>query len=124
MLFPEPKKEEDRMNIRHALRNPPMRAKVMGSLFIIIGIYLIIFQKGTIYLNIGFGAIFIGIFAIMVITERTIPKKLNDAELLSSMELLYSLTDNLDLKGNGVYLPVGGGLTKERVFIPRRTNQL
>ncbi|MFX0137688.1 MAG: hypothetical protein ACFFDN_28875 [Candidatus Hodarchaeota archaeon] len=106
------------MSIRSALRNPPTRAKVMGSIFITIGIYLIIFHSETIYINIGFGAIFIGLFAFIVITEKTIPKKLNDAQLLSSMELLYSLTDNLELKGNGLYIPAGGNLTKERVFIP------
>jgi hypothetical protein len=106
------------MSIRLALKNPPMRAKVMGSLFIALGIYLIIFQKEDIYRKIGFGAIFIGLFAIMVITEKSIPKKINDAMLLSSMELLNSITENLDLKGNGLYIPAGGSLTKERVFIP------
>jgi hypothetical protein len=106
------------MSVRLALKNPPMRAKVMGSLFIALGIYLIIFQKEDIYQKIGFGAIFIGLFAIMVITEKSIPKKINDAMLLSSMELLNSITENLDLKGNGLYIPAGGSLTKERVFIP------
>ncbi len=106
------------MSIRRALRSPPLRAKVMGSLFIAIGIYLIIFHNETVYLNIGFGAIFIGLFAIIVIREKTIPKKLNDAQLLSSVELLYSLTNSLDLEGNGLYIPAGSNLSKERVFIP------
>ncbi len=100
------------------LGKPAVRAKVLGSLFIAMGIYLIIFQKENFYLKIGFGGIFIGLFAIIVIREKTIPKKLNDAQLLSSLELLQSLTNNLDLKGNGLYLPSGGGLSKERVFIP------
>ena len=106
------------MSIRRALRNPSVRAKVMGSLIIAMGIYLIIFQNETVYLKIGFGAIFIGLYAIFIITEKTIPKKLDDAQLLSNMELLYSLTNNLDLKGNGLYIPAGGSLSKERVFIP------
>ena len=106
------------MSIRLALKNPPMRAKVMGSLFIALGIYLIIFQKEDIYQKIGFGAIFIGLFAIIVITEKSIPKKINDAELFSSMELLNSITVTLDLKGNGLYIPAGGIISKERRSIP------
>ncbi len=106
------------MSIIRALRTPWVRATVMGALFIAIGIYLIIVQKETTYLKIGFGAVFIGLFAIFVIREKTIPKKINDAQLLSNVELLTSLTDNLDLKGNGLYIPTGGNLSKERVFIP------
>jgi len=106
------------MSARSALRSPSVRAKVMGSLFIAVGIYLIIFYNENIYLNIGFGALFIGLFAIIVIREKTVPKKLNDAQLLSNMEFLHSLTDDLDLKGNGLYIPAGSNLSKERVFIP------
>lgn len=106
------------MSIRSTLKNPPVRAKVMGSLLIVIGIFLIISHDDSIYLNIGFGAVFIGIFAIFVITEKTVPKKINNAQLLSNMEFLHSLTNNLDLNGNGLYIPAGGNLTKERVFIP------
>ena len=106
------------MSISQALMNPPIRAKIMGSIFIAIGIFLIIFQKEPVYINIGFGAIFIGLFVIIVITEKSIPKKINDAQLLSSIDLTESLIKSLDLKGNSVYIPSSENLSKERVFIP------
>jgi hypothetical protein len=111
------------MNIGQVLRNPQVRAKVMGSIFIAIGIYLIFLQKESVYLKIGFGAVFIGIFTFFVITERTTPKILYDAQMLSNMELLNSLINNLHLEGNGTYVPASGKLSKERVFIPAQEGE-
>ena len=92
------------MNLRQALKDPPVRAKIMGVILIVIGIYLIVFQQGNVYINIGFGAIFIGLFAIIVINERSVPKKIYDAHLKSNIEFIRSLINSLGLKGNGIYI--------------------
>ena len=107
----------DRIGIRRTLRSPPIRAKLLGLFFIAIGIYLILFKKDPLYQKIGFGAVFIGAFTFLVITEKTTPKKLNDAQMISNMELIHSITNSLNLKGNGVYIPSGNKLSKERVFL-------
>lgn len=108
----------DRISIGRALRSPPIRAKLLGLFFIVIGIYLILFKKDPLYQKIGFGAVFIGAFTFLIITEKTTPKKLNDAQMISNMELIHSIANSLNLKGNGVYIPSGTQLSKERVFIP------
>jgi hypothetical protein len=106
-----------RFDFSNVLREQRIKAKLMGIVFIVMGVYLIATQE-QIYIKIGFGAIFIGLFAIFVITEKAVPQKLNEAQLLSNMELLRSLSANLNLEGNGVYIPATGNLTKEKVFIP------
>jgi hypothetical protein len=106
------------MNIRRVFKSPSQRAKVLGTILIIVGISVIILKNEEVFLNVGFGAIFIGLFAIMVIKEKTVPKRISDAQMQSNLQILSSISENLDLKGNGVYIPQGGSLTKERVFIP------
>jgi hypothetical protein len=109
---------KNKLNIRRALRSPSVRAKFLGLFFMGIGAYLMLFKKDPVLTRIGFGAVFIGAFTFIIIADKAVPKKLNDAQMLSNMELLYSLTTNLKLKGNGIYIPARGKLSKERVFIP------
>jgi hypothetical protein len=112
-----------RLNIGRALRSPPIRAKALGLFFIAVGLYLILINKDPEYQEIGFGTVFIGSFIFLVITERTIPKKLSDAYIASNMELINSLVDSLHLKGNGIYIPTSNDLLKERVLIPAQENE-
>jgi len=106
------------LNIGRALRNPPIRAKTLGILFIIMGAYFMVFMEGSLYLNIGIGAIFIGLFTFFMISEQTVLKKISDSQLYSNTELHHSLLHHLNVRGSAIYLPAGGKLSKERVFIP------
>jgi hypothetical protein len=95
-----------------------VRPKLTGLFFILIGLALIMSREDSLFQKIGFSAIFIGIFLIFIVTEKAIPKVLFDAQMLSNMELLHSIIKDQKLKGNGIYIPTGKNLSKERVFVP------
>ena len=106
------------MNVRILNWNYQVRVKLTGLLFIVVGIALILSRDESVFQKIGFGALFIGIYLIFVISENSIPKILFDSQMLSNMELLSSIINDQNLEGNGIYIPAGKNLTKERVFVP------
>ncbi len=68
------------------------------------------------------GFIFLGLFALAVLTERTSPRVLPESEMISSAKMASGMTAGLSLTGNAVYLPAKHGLTKERIFLPAARN--
>jgi hypothetical protein len=68
-------------------------------------------------IKIGFTAILIGLFMIFLITERTIPKKISDAQIEGNMDVIRAITRELNLTGNATFLPKTPLLNEERVFI-------
>lgn len=111
------------MNVRILNWNYQIRVKLTGLLFLMIGIALILSRNDSVYQKIGFGAIFIGIYTIFVITEDSIPKILFDSQMISNMKSLYSIINSENLEGNGIYIPAGKNISNERVFIPALYNQ-
>jgi hypothetical protein len=96
-----------------------IRAKILGVILITIGAYIVlIFGSNELLLKLGFGSIFIGLFAIFIITERIVPQDLNEAQLRANLEVLDTLIADLNLRGNGIYFPAEGNLAAEKVFIP------
>lgn len=78
----------------------------------------------AIYINLGFGAAFIGIFTLFVLTERALPAEITQRQMLSQARMTSELVTNLNLKGNAAYIPAKFALTKEKVLIPASDNSL
>ena len=55
---------------------------------------------------------------IFLITERSIPKKISDAQIEGNMDVIRAITRELNLMGNATFLPKTPLLTEERIFIP------
>lgn len=69
-------------------------------------------------MKIGFASIFIGLFMIFMITEKSIPKKASDAQIEGNMNVIKKIIKELNLNGNAVFLPKFDTLTEERILIP------
>jgi len=76
------------------------------------------------YINLGFGAVFIGIFTVFVLTGRTLPAEIAQRQMMSQAKMTHELVSNLNLKGNAAYIPAKFALTREKVLIPATDNAL
>lgn len=94
-----------------------MKAKILGIILIALGIFFI-FQSTDLYIKMGFSSILIGVFMIVMITERTIPQDISNTQIQGQADAIKQLTSQLNLKGNAYFLPASEHRTQERVFIP------
>ena len=66
----------------------------------------------------GFGLFMIGLLTLFLFSWRSIPENLSWSFLKTEVDNLSRNIESLDLKGNGIYIPGGGRLSSDRVFIP------
>lgn len=72
----------------------------------------------------GFGVMLIGILSLFLFSGRTVPKELVDQLVLDHDRNIGRLIGALELKGKGIYVPAGGRLKEERVYIPAEEKRL
>ena len=94
-----------------------IRARIIGIMLIIIG-FIFLVNPTSINIKIGFILILMGVFMIFIITDKSIPKKISDAQVKGNMNTIKKLIKELDLNGNAVFLPKSDILSEERIFIP------
>ncbi|MBU1914981.1 MAG: hypothetical protein KJ563_07280 [Candidatus Thermoplasmatota archaeon] len=70
------------------------------------------------YLVGGIGFVFMGMFAIAMLSEPSMPALLSQSGMISTSRMANETVQGLQLKGNACYLPAKHGLTRERIFIP------
>ncbi len=97
------------------LKKPEYLSKVFGTIFIVLSIYLFISTEN---MNIAFGSLFIGVITIVILHFKTVEKSTAESMLESSVLPLNDLIGDLDLKGDGVYIPPGKNLSSSRTYIP------
>ena len=105
------------MKISFSFHQPHIRAKIIGIILIIVGVIFLIYQE-PLYLKIGFASLLIGLFMIFMITEKSIPKKISDAQIEGNLEVVQNITKELNLTGNAIFIPKSNILAEERIFIP------
>jgi len=105
-----------------SLNQPHMKAKLFGVLLICVGVLFVLIPD-AVFLKLGFGCILIGLFMIVMITERTVPETMSNAQIQGHTNVVQQITNQLNLKGNAVFLPQNGILNNERVFIPLKSTQ-
>jgi len=115
--------DENIMREHWSIKQPHIKAKILGISFIIIGL-LFAYNQTALYLKIGIGCILLGLFTIVMITEKTIPENIGNAQIKGPLTAVKQLITQLNLKGNAIFLPTNKILSEERVFIPlKETNQ-
>ena len=98
-----------------------MRAKIIGILLITLGVTLI-FLNTSLYIKLGFASILIGLLTIFMITEKTLPKHISEAQIKGNMDTIKNITKNLNLTGKAMFLPTNSIRSEERIFIPLNEN--
>ncbi|MGA1847841.1 MAG: hypothetical protein ACMUHB_00745 [Thermoplasmatota archaeon] len=76
------------------------------------------------FLRAGFGALIMGLLVLFLFSFRTVPQELTDPFLLTQGRNLGRLIKGMNLEGKGVYIPEGGRLKEDRVYIPAEGNVL
>jgi hypothetical protein len=69
------------------------------------------------YLVTGIGILFLGLFAIALLSEPSVSTIVAESEMISAAKTANDTIVGLSLTGNSSYLPARNGLTKQRVFI-------
>jgi len=97
------------------LKSPEYLSKVIGTIFIILSIYLFIFTE---QINTAFASLFIGVLTITILHFKTVKISTAESMLESSVMPLNDLLEDLDLDGDGVYVPPNEQLSSSRTYIP------
>ena len=105
------------------LHQPHMKAKILGIALILCGTILLI-PLSTFFIKLGFAAILIGVFMIIMITEKTIPENISNTQIKGNINSIKQITNQLNLKGNAVFIPKSNILSEERVFIPLQNGNI
>lgn len=106
-----------------SLHQPHIKAKILGLFLIIIGI-LFISSFSIFFIKIGFSSILIGVFIIVMITEKTVPENISNAQIKGPTDVVKKIASQLNLKGNVIFLPESDILTEERIFIPLKNSEV
>jgi hypothetical protein len=109
------------------LNRPHIRARIFGVImlalalvFFALGFYL---DQVELFLTLAVGAFFLGVFAMVLVTTKVVPRELDQAIQQGAMENNHNLLKSLNVGGNGVYVPVKtakGRIKDVRVFIPQK----
>ena len=75
-------------------------------------------DQRNLYLVGGIGFVFMGLFAIAMLSEPALPALLSQSEMISTARMANETAQGLQLKGNACYLPARHGLTRERILVP------
>lgn len=100
---------------------PHTKAKILGIILIIIGISLL-FSPSLFFIKLGFASLLIGFFMIVMVTEKTVPESISNAQIKGQADAVKQITSHLNLKGNALFLPQSSTLNTERIFIPLKNN--
>ncbi|HJX04386.1 MAG TPA: hypothetical protein VJ489_01060 [Thermoplasmata archaeon] len=79
-------------------------------------------DQREVFLLFGLAAIFVGMFAAVVIVEKSLPAALSGSQMISSARAGGDTLMGLSLTGNAAFLPAKHGLTKERILVPAPRN--
>lgn len=74
-------------------------------------------------LILSISAFFLGTFSLTILAERSINPAPAEAEMISQARIAHQMLTGLNLKGNAVFVPAGGPLKEEKIFIPASGNK-
>lgn len=75
-------------------------------------------DQRDLYVVSGIGVLFVGLFAMAMLGEPSLPRWLSSASMKSTARVAGGTLEGLSLKGSACYLPAKHGLTRERLFVP------
>lgn len=130
------------------LKRAPSRAQTVGLVLFLVGALLMILAYGAqtsidrigatndpllkdrvttlgdqrnLYLVVSIGALFMGLFAIAMLGEPSMPAIISQSGMISTARMANDTVRGMSLRGNACYLPPKHGLSKERVMIASTT---
>lgn len=74
-------------------------------------------DRRDVYLVISIGIVFMGLFALAILGEPSMPRTLSEAAMVSAARASGDTLKGLSISGNSIYLPAKHGLSREKVLI-------
>ena len=81
-------------------------------------------DQRNLYMVVSLGALFMGLFAIAMLGEPSMPATISQSGMASTARMASDTVRGMSLKGNACYLPSKHGLSRERVLIASTTGPL
>jgi hypothetical protein len=104
-----------------SLHQPHIKAKILGLLLLLLGSALLYYQT-TLSIKLGLGCILIGLFSIVMISEKTIPENISNTQIQGPLQAIQQIISQLNLKGNAIFLPQNNKQTTQKIYIPVQNN--
>lgn len=80
-------------------------------------------DRRDVFLVTTIGSVFLGMFAIAVLGEPSVPSVVSGDQMISTARMTGSVLRALSLSGSSQFLPAKHGLQKEKVFVPATKGQ-
>lgn len=104
------------------LHQPHMKAKLLGIILMSTGLIFLMIPQ-SLFLKFGFSCILIGLFMIVMITERTVSEMISNVQIQGHANAFQKIANQLNLKGNAMFLPKSDIRNEERIFIPLKKSK-
>ncbi len=98
-------------------------ARVLGLALIVAGVVAFFLVPGAVAWTLVFAGVSTGAFLSLVAGAPSVPASVVPALVEGPAEDVASLLDAFALNGRAVFVPPGGNLTRDRVFIPASENE-
>lgn len=103
-----------------SLHQPHIKAKIIGLSLLLSGSILLLYQT-TLSIKLGVGFILIGLFSIVMISEKTIPEHIGNTQIQGPLQAIHQIINQLNVKGNAVFLPQKN-IQQQKIYIPVQHN--
>ena len=104
-----------RQNLLLQLSN--IKAKIMGIILTAMGASFFLVPT-SLNVKIGFSSMLIGILIIFMSTKKSIHQQISDIQLRGNIDAVKKIIEELNLRGNAIFLSKTENLTEERILIP------
>lgn len=101
---------------------PYIRANIIGIILLFVGAGFLFFPN-SINTKIGFASMLIGILWIILVTEKSIPNNIYNAQVQGIYDVLEKMIKEYNLDGNAIILPKTDALHEEKIYIPKNKFQ-
>jgi hypothetical protein len=104
-----------------SLHQPHIKAKIIGVSLLFTGAALLYYQT-SLSIKLGLGCILIGLFSIVIISEKTIPETISNTQIQGPLQAIQKIISQLNLKGNAIFLPQNSIQNQQKIYIPVQNN--
>lgn len=107
------------------LNRPHIRARIFGAILIALAVVLLglgfYLDEIQLFVTLALASFFLGVFALVLVTTRVVPREMDHAIQQGQMENHYNILKSLNVSGSGILVPVRsakGRIKDIRVFVP------
>lgn len=110
--------DEKKLIFPFPIGQPYIRANIIGIILLLVGAGFLFFPN-SLNIKIGFASMLIGILWIVLVTEKSAPNNIYNAQLQGIYDVLEKMIKEYNLKGNAIIFPKSNTHIEEKIYIPK-----